>query len=457
MINADKLGKLDARYRPGTRRDNEFAAEEAKLLDELLAAADLSSPTTPDVRSDDETGDAETAEGEVTWRAPAPAPDPAEEQAVTVWPSQYAEASPAPTTADTTTTIGTEPGQQVELRDPWALGGSGFATQGSPRDVAASVDLGAPSSPEVPVSDETDVADPAQFQVAWQAPVPAGEQPVEQPVAVWPSRYAEASSAPTLADTTPTTEGDKAPEHDKPRQAWSLDAEPPTEEPATVGELTASAGVSSAAAPAQVADGEEAGADVPQVPSTWPSAAPEASEDRAEPMWPSAYAVTTPAIPTVVDATKLDEGEPGQVDQPHRAWSLDDAEPSIVEPEIVAALAAFGDLSVPTTPELMEDLESGGDESPQPVATSTATAAGSDQEVEQDGAAQPAATVWPSPFVTRTAFPSLADPTAASDAAEPVQVEELHQAQSSQDTRFAAGEPEPADAPAASAEVVSPV
>src|SRR5208283_1515678 len=79
------------------------------------------------------------------------------------------------------------------------------------------------------------------------------------------------------------------------------------------------------------------------------------------------------------------------------------------------------------------------------------------QEVEQDRAAQPAATVWPSPFVTRTAFPSLADPTAASDAAEPVQVEELHQAQSSQDTRFAAGEPEPADAPAASAEVVSPV
>jgi len=47
MINADKLGKLDARYRAGTRSDTEFAAEEAKLLDELLAAADLSSPTVP--------------------------------------------------------------------------------------------------------------------------------------------------------------------------------------------------------------------------------------------------------------------------------------------------------------------------------------------------------------------------------------------------------------------------
>jgi len=35
MINADKLGK---------RGDADFAAEEARLLDELLAAADLSSP-----------------------------------------------------------------------------------------------------------------------------------------------------------------------------------------------------------------------------------------------------------------------------------------------------------------------------------------------------------------------------------------------------------------------------
>src|ERR1019366_7876952 len=62
MINADRLGK-----RAGTRSDAEFAAEEARLLDELLASADLSSPTTPEIRSGDQTSDAETPHRQLTW------------------------------------------------------------------------------------------------------------------------------------------------------------------------------------------------------------------------------------------------------------------------------------------------------------------------------------------------------------------------------------------------------
>ena len=91
MINADKLGKLDGRYRTGTRRDTEFAAEEAKLLDELLAAADLTSPTTPEVRSGDETSDAQAPYVEKTWEAPHLAPEPPGQQALAVWPSVYSE------------------------------------------------------------------------------------------------------------------------------------------------------------------------------------------------------------------------------------------------------------------------------------------------------------------------------------------------------------------------------
>jgi hypothetical protein len=460
MINADKLGKLDARSRPGTRRDNEFAAEEAKLLDELLAAADLSSPTTPDVRSDDQTSAAETAEGEVMWQAPVPPPEQPEEQAVVVWPSQYdAEASSAPTVAGATTTIDAEPGQPSEPRQAWTLGGTGLGdTQGSPQDLAASVDLSPPSSPDMPVSDQTDVADPPHFRVAWQAPAPPPEQPEEQAVVVWPSRYdAETSSAPTVADTTTTIDVDEAAENDKPRQAWSLDADLSTDEPTPVDELTASVGVSSAAAPALVAGDEESKTEVPQVASTWQPAAPEAPQNHAVPVWPSAYGTTTPAAPTAPDATTLADEEPGQVGQPHQAWSLDDTESSVVEPEIVAALAAFVDLSVPTTPELLAGDESGDDESGQVEMTSQMTVAAPDKEDEQAGPGQQAVTVWPPAYVAETAVPTLADPTAASDADEPGQVEELHQAESSQDTGLEAGEPEPPDVPAASADLASPV
>src|SRR5271157_5292036 len=99
MINADKLGK-----RAATRSDAEFAAEEARLLDELLASADLSSPTVPEIRSGDQTSDTEASHDQVTWHAPAPAPEQPEEQAETVSPSAYSapeSAGPTPTDAPT--------------------------------------------------------------------------------------------------------------------------------------------------------------------------------------------------------------------------------------------------------------------------------------------------------------------------------------------------------------------
>jgi hypothetical protein len=457
MINADKLGKLDARYRPGARRDNEFAAEEARLLDELLAAADLSSPTTSDVRSDGQAREAQTAAGDVTRQAPVPPTDQPPEQAVVMWPSQYdAETSSAPTAAGTTTTIDAGPGRPGELRQAWTLGATGLGdTQGSPQDLAASVDLGAPSSPDARVSDQTGVADSPHFRVAWQVPAPAGEPPEEQAV-VWPSQYdAETSSAPTAAGTTTTIDVDQAAENDRPRQAWSLDADLSRDEPTPVEVLTGSDGVSSAAAPAPVAGDEDSETHGPQVATTWQAAAPEAPQDHAVPVWPAAYGTTTPAPTAVADATTLENEEPGPVDQPPQAWSLDAAEPSVVEPEIVAALAAFVDLSVPTTPELPADDESADDESPQFAVTPQVTVAVPDQEDEHTGPAPQAVTVWPAAYVAETATSALAAATAATDADEPVQFEKVHQAESSQDTGPAGGEP-PAGVPAPSADLVAP-
>jgi hypothetical protein len=114
MINADRLGK-----RAGTRSDAEFAAEEARLLDELLASADLSSPTTPEIRSGDQTSDAETPHGQLTWQAPAPIPQQPEELTVTVAPSAYDAPASAPTFTDTTINADELDERTASSLDPW--------------------------------------------------------------------------------------------------------------------------------------------------------------------------------------------------------------------------------------------------------------------------------------------------------------------------------------------------
>jgi hypothetical protein len=148
MTNADRLGKLDSRYRAGTRTDDEFAAEEAKLLDELLASADLSSPSKREVRSGDLTSDAETPHGQVTWQAPpAFAPPQPEEQAASVSPSAYNAPTLVPTSTDTMTTSNAdaldEPHWAGILPDTELV-----AEEAEPDDeLPASADLSSPTAP----------------------------------------------------------------------------------------------------------------------------------------------------------------------------------------------------------------------------------------------------------------------------------------------------------------------
>ncbi len=52
MSDLDEIGKLDELDQHRTRRGAEFSSEEAQLLDELLASADISLPPSPEVRPD---------------------------------------------------------------------------------------------------------------------------------------------------------------------------------------------------------------------------------------------------------------------------------------------------------------------------------------------------------------------------------------------------------------------
>ncbi len=455
MINADKLGKLDARYRAGTRSDTEFAAEEAKLLDELLAAADLSSPTVPEVRPDDQAIDAETASAETTWQAPAPDPELPDDQAVPVWPSAYGAGGPLSPEATDTTTIESEAAQPAETRPAWTLGDhEQEEMQDLPQELAK-VDLDAPLASEVPVSDQATGAESPHIQMTWQAPPPSG-QSEERSLTTWPSAALDPDVAATasLADTT-TADSGQPPETDKPRQAWSLDSDLEADEPTPTDDLPARVEMSSASLPGLVPVDSAAETEAPH-PAAWQSAAPEPAEEPAVTVWPSTSGAAITAVPTVRDGVATYDAEPVPVEQPRQAWSLDDAAPSVVEPEIVAALAAVVDLSVPTTPEPPSDDETSDAEAARLFATSPAPLSAPDQPNEQAtgdeqaGPEEQPVMVWPSAYQAATAAATTVDdPGTKVDAEEPGRVKELHLAQSPQVTELAGEEP-PADAPAAS-------
>jgi len=236
MINADKLGK-----RAATRSDAEFAAEEARLLDELLASADLSSPTVPEIRSGDQTSDTEASHGQVTWHASAPAPEQPEEQAATVSPSAHiARTFAVPThTASPTVNVG-RPGKLNARYRPWTLGVAGLVAEEDSTDTAA-VDADRPGSldarcrpwtlrtaelvaeeekpvddppapddlssppapaPEVRSADRTSDAEAVRGQATRQEdPLPAPLQPEEPVVTVSPPTSSAPKSAGPLQST----------------------------------------------------------------------------------------------------------------------------------------------------------------------------------------------------------------------------------------------------------------
>ena len=452
MINADKLGK-----RAATRSDAEFAAEEARLLDELLASADLSSPTVPEIRSADQTSDTEASHDQVTWQAPAPAPEQLMEQAATVSPSAYsAPESASPTPTDATTMIsGDELRELEELHQAWTLVDTEpVAEEAKPVDEPpASPELGLPTVPALLPGDQTIDAVTSQDRGFWQASVPAPEQPVEQ--AVSPSAYgAPESAVPTVTDTATTINDDELRELEEPHRTWTLgDAELDAEEAKPVDEPPAPAELSSPAALEALPGDQTTDAETPQDLGTWqvPVPAPEQPVEQAVTVSPSAYSAPESAVPTVTDtATTINDDELRELEELHRTWTLGDAELDAEEAKPVDEPPAPAELSSPAALEAPPGDQTTDAVTPQDLGTIQAPVPAPEQPEPE------AATPSPSAYGTpESAIPTVTDTATTINDDELRELEELHRTWTLGDAELDAEEAKPVDEPPAPAELSS--
>ena len=482
MINADRLGK-----RAGTRSDAEFAAEEARLLDELLASADLSSPTTPEIRSGDQTSDAETPHGQLTWQAPAAVPQQPEELTVTVAPSAYDAPASAPTFTDTTINAD-ELDELDELRQAWTLGATEPAVE-EPKlvdELPASADLSSPTTPEVRSVDLTSDAERAHEPGTWQVvPATAPQQPEKLTVTVLPSAHAAPTSVPRFTDTT-TISADGPGELDKLHQAWTLGAtELKVEEAKLVDEPPGAVDLISPTTPEVRSIDMKSDAETPHGRGTW--RAPRAvtlrqPEEHAAIVSPSASSTPEPAGPTFTDATPINAGKPGKLDARYRPWTLRDTELAVEETKLVdepAASsdkpgkldaryrpwtlrdtelaveetkqvdepAASSDLSSPTTPEVRSGDQTSDAMTLRRQVTRQAEPASVPQQPEEH-----AVSVTPSANGAPTSVPRFTNTTATRRAAKPGKIEPRYRPWTLRDSHVSAEEAQAVDEAAVSAE-----
>ena len=480
MINADRLGK-----RAGTRSDAEFAAEEARLLDELLASADLSSPTTPEIRSGDQTSDAETPHGQLTWQAPAAVPQQPEELTVTVAPSAYDAPASAPTFTDTTINAD-ELDELDELRQAWTLGATEPAVE-EPKlvdELPASADLSSPTTPEVRSVDLTSDAERAHEPGTWQVvPATAPQQPEKLTVTVLSSGH----GAPT--DTT-TISADEPGELDDLHQTWVLGAtELEVEEAKLVDEPPGAVDLISPTTPEVRSIDMNSDAEAPHGRRTW--RAPRAvtlrqPEEHAAIVSPSASSTPEPAGPTFTDATPINAGKPGKLDARYRPWTLRDTELAVEETKLVdepAASsdkpgkldaryrpwtlrdtelaveetkqvdepAASSDLSSPTTPEVRSGDQTSDAMTLRRQVTRQAEPASVPQQPEEQ-----AVSVTPSANGAPTSVPRFTDTTATRRAAKPGKIEPRYRPWTLRDSHVSAEEAQVVDEAAVSADLGSP-
>ena len=442
MINADRLGK-----RAGTRSDAEFAAEEARLLDELLASADLSSPTTPEIRSGDQTSDAETPHGQLTWQAPAPIPQQPEELTVTVAPSAYDAPASAPTFTDTTINAD----ELDELRQAWTLGATEPAVE-EPKlvdELPASADLSSPTTPEVRSVDLTSDAEKAHELGTWQVvPATAPQQPEKLTVTVLSSGH----GAPT--DTT-TISADEPGELDDLHQTWTLGAtELEVEEAKLVDEPPGAVDLISPTTPEVRSIDMNSDAEAPHGRRTW--RAPRAvtlrqPEEHAAIVSPSASSTPEPAGPTFTDATPINAGKPGKLDARYRPWTLRDTELAVEETKLVDEPAASSDLSSPTTPEVRSGDQTSDAMTLRRQVTRQAEPASVPQQPEEQ-----AVSVTPSANGAPTSVPRFTDTTATRRAAKPGKIEPRYRPWTLRDSHVSAEEAQVVDEAAVSADLGSP-
>src|ERR1019366_6696412 len=359
--------------------------EEPKLVDELPASADLSSPTTPEVRSVDLTSDAETAHELGTWQeVPATAPQQPEKLTVTVLPSAHAAPTSVPRFTDTTTISADGPGELDKLHQAWTLGATELKVEEAKLvdEPPGAVDLISPTTPEVRSIDMKSDAEAPHGRRTWRAPRAGALRPPEEHAAiVSPSAFSTPEPAgPTFTDATPINAGkpgkldaryrpwtlrdtelaveetklvdEPAASSDKPGKLdaryrpWTLcDTELAVEETKLVDEPPASTELSSPTTP-EVRSGDQTSDAMTlrrQVTrQAEPASVPQQPEEHAVSVTPSANGAPT-SVPRFTNTTATRRAaKPGKIEPRYRPWTLRDSPVSAEEAQAVdeAAVSA---------------------------------------------------------------------------------------------------------------------
>jgi hypothetical protein len=346
-INADELDELDELRQAWTLSGTEPAVEEPKLVDELPASANLSSPTTPEVRSVDLTSDAETAHELGTWQVvPATAPQQPEKLTVTVLPSAHAAPTSVPRFTDTTTISADEPGELDELHQAWTLSATELEVEEAKLvdEPPGAVDLISPTTPEVRSIDMKSDAEAPHGRGTWRAPRAVTlRQPEEHAAIVSPSASSTPEPAgPTFTDATPINAG-KPGKLDARYRPWTLrDTELAVEETKLVDEPPASSDLSSPTTP-EVRSGDQTSDAMTlrrQVTrQAEPASVPQQPEEHAVSVTPSANGAPT-SVPRFTDTTATRRAaKPGKIEPRYRPWTLRDSHVSAEEAQAVAEAA----------------------------------------------------------------------------------------------------------------------
>ena len=420
MSDVEELGKLDALHQAGTDRETEFAAEQAKLLDEILASADLGSPVTPEVRSIDETSEAELSHDEGRAALAAPPGQP-EGQAVSV--------------SEADIESGADEAKQLE-------------------EIPGGAELASPAAPEVVSIDETGDGEPSHDEGRVALAFPLG-QPQEQAVTLWPVAYSPPlSAAAPISDTTTPGEEGEAVELDEAHQVGTgSETEAGGEEAKQLDETAAGAELGSPGMPEVVSIDETSDAELSHDEGRAALAAPPGSPlGQAVTAWPGAYGVPAFAGPLFTGFTTLAKDEAVALDAAHQAGTGSDAEPAGEEAKHEETPAVV-ELDSPVTPEdrAVEETSDAGTPHDQEQAEAAPAA---------ERPAEEAVTVWPGAYSASTwAAAPFTDTTTTGEDVEDIEAGELEaasQAGTEGDTESAGEEAKQLEATPAGAELDSP-
>jgi hypothetical protein len=458
MSDVDEVGKLDALHQAGTGEDTEFAAEQAKLLDEILASADLGSPVTPEVRSIDETSDAELSHDEGRAALASPPGQP-QGQAVSVSEAAYGVPAFVGPMFTGTTTPG-EDGEAVAL-DAAHQDGTGSDIESGAEEAKqlaetpAGAELASPVAPEVVSIDETGDGELSDDEGRVALAFPPG-QPLGQAVTVWPLAYsAPISAAAPFTDTTTPGEDGEAVELEAAHQAGTgTDTEAAGEEAKQLEETAAGAELGSPGMPEVVSIDETSDAELSHDEGRAALAAPPGQPlGQAVTTWPGAYGVPAFAGPLFTGFTTLAKDEAVALDAAHQAGTGSDTESAGEEAKQLEETPALVELDSPGTPE-DRPVEETSDAGTPPDEEQAEPAPAAEQPAEE------AVTVRPGAYSASisAAAPFTDATTTAEDveAGEAGELEAAQQAGTEGDTESAAEEAKQLDEVPAGAELDSP-